>query len=348
MVRDIAEFKRQIRAQKMVDELGRLRGGNSGIYYPGEACAACHCPRKTILRSFFGVEEVIPESKQLVFSAGLDSESQIVQDLTAWAQRNGYSMLAQNEIGTRWLTDKGVPVTGSPDFVLVDREARKPVMGIELKQMLSAYKVKDTLSEYAGADALIQAAHYSMQLGKIPWFLRYTSAVQHHNVNHIFGMQTVYGQKRYEHLFDWATSRAGSKDGKLKAGDKYPKSITGFSIMFELVWREVDAGCPNADWQVGLKFGGISPDGGFKENMPREDVLWTAVTWNGIKGFYELCSDPSGETWPSAPIMIDIAGNEKSFKLCSYCGFEQHCKKMEKVNKPSVAKLAEMIKREGG
>lgn len=309
------------RAIRLQDGIGRLRGGNAGFVLP-DGRSAMSCPRKAILRTFFGIEEPSTIAKQFIFDHGLSTEWQLVQDLEAWCKRSGLTANTQSEAGIRLITKKGTPITGSPDFVAYDDKG-KPVFGIEMKSMSSAYKAMQVLAEYAGADAVCQAALYSHGLGKIPWSLVYTSQTQHHNVKQLFGVAPMWDEPRCKHLFDFN-------------GKGEPKSLLGFRQVFDISW-ENDT--------VLISFGGMFPDGDFPDNKPREQLLRTVISIPAIMEFYDRCDDAQGKTWPVPPVSVDIVGKAKSFRVCDYCGFNKQCSKVGKTAGACVAKLAEEIQR---
>lgn len=334
----IEEGQRARRATHAEETMGTLRGGNSGIYEAGEAPS--HCLRKAALRSFWAIEPAVTESKHLIFDNGLNSEAKLVDDWQL-ALEPGQRILTQAECATRWMTSNGIPVTGSPDLVVVDRGG-KPVYGLEMKNVNSVYKAGKVLKETPGADALTQAAHYSYQLGKIPWYLIYSSHTQHHNIDKMMWyMKVLTDNPNYRHIFDWATRPAyeGTGKNKVEVGrEEYAKSLLGFRISFELKWE---------DDQVWVRTCGLLPHGGLKANMEPGEWVGSVITWERIRAYYELLARCSLATspLPPRPADLNIDGSESSFKPCdpAYCEWAKHCKALEKKKGACMGDLVDMI-----
>ena len=318
---DVERQQRADRQARLQEGIGILRGGNTGLYEEGEA-PAVQCPRKTILRSFFGLEPPPDPAKDLIFENGLSSEGQVVHLLTEFAARNGLTMHTQSFKTAHHIG--GVLVSGSPDIVFLKDDV--PVKGMELKNMNSVYKALGVLHEECGVDAAAQAAHYSYALGKLPWSVMYSSYTQHHNLSSCYGAaaKAVPQAPRFEHLIAW---------GKDKAGDDVPKSLLGFRTGWDLHWLPDD--------QVGISFSGLRPGGGHPLNTARSEIFPTIITWARIKAFYELCNDPQGKTWPGRPSNPSLDGNKEKYKICDYCEWSGVCTKLGK--KSCVAAMAEHI-----
>lgn len=162
-------------AEAEAGKVGVLRGGNSGVLTDdGETYG--NCARATLLR-YLGVDTVPDFRSRFFFAAGYANETrwdELLKEI--WPGR----VLREEETPISWtLTDPGtgqeVSVTGRPDFVLTDDDG-KPTVGLELKKVCSSYRaVKVFFSIEASAEHLVQAAHYSWKMGKIPWILSYTS-----------------------------------------------------------------------------------------------------------------------------------------------------------------------------
>jgi len=161
-------------AVEEVKKRGILRGGNSGcLTEGGDVLGSCH---RTTLGRYLGVSTPNDEHSVFYFAAGYGNEDRWIDLLTAaWDGK----ILREEETPIRWtarsLGGREVPVTGRPDVVLCDNDGQ-PITGIELKKVCSSYRaVKVFLAVEPDTKHLIQAAHYSWQLGKLPWILSYTS-----------------------------------------------------------------------------------------------------------------------------------------------------------------------------
>lgn len=156
--------------EKEAAKLGILRAGNTGALLP-DGTLAGKCAAKTWLR-LQGIEsEEISEDRHLMFAAGVGNEQLWMDVLNA----SGYphKILREEEIPIEWLTRPGIKVTGRPDIVLMGAD-QKPCLGVELKLVSSVWTARDVLAGKPKTDHLLQAAHYSWQLG-IPFQLWYTS-----------------------------------------------------------------------------------------------------------------------------------------------------------------------------
>lgn len=345
MFSDLQEFQRVSRANKLREGIGILRGGNAGIYEEGSAPSSC--PRKAIMRSWFGLEPITDEAKQLIFDAGLNSEVHVVTELEELVKINpayvGCRVMTQQECGVRWATHNGTPVTGSPDFVLVDSDGT-PVLGLELKNVNSVYKALSVLAEAPGTDALTQGGMYSWAHGFCPWGLVYTSKTQHHNLKSCFGDAAgkVRTGDRFAHLLDWVEAKEKVVKGKAVIEPAYPKSLMGFRVVHALVWQ---------DGVLGVRYGGLWPDGGHPHNQSRsgeEHIRWTVITVDRIKAFYELCSDPNAELPPRPENIDPFSGEKKGWQPCeaAYCQWAGICAKLDKMRGATCTDMADLIREE--
>lgn len=332
---EIAALKLEESKRKSCDSIGTLRGGNTGVYAPGERPSSC--ARKAMLRTWHGLAEPSSLAKDMIFANGLSSEWQLVQDLTEATKRLYPKAVAasQQEIGTKWTTSNGTPVTGSPDFGLV--QDGKVLMLTELKNMNSIYKALGVLGETPGVDAIGQLAHYMWVHGKCLGYLIYSSYTQFHNLDACSWMSgKVTKARRFSHLIDWGERKVkGSTDAK----EAYPKSLLGFRLGFELKWFPDD--------HIYIRFAGLLPHGDHPENMPREEWVPTIVSWPLIKNYFEMCASDPATTWPDRPKTYKVDGSEGSLDLClpAYCRWRGICDKCGK--KSSINAMAEMIRREG-
>ena len=152
-------------AAKEKDKEGTLRGGSSGALVGDDVIGTCH--RRSLAR-MLGFDPPTDESSYDIFDAGFANEALWEEKLVAgWPGEVKF----EEEIPIKWEVN-GVTVSGRPDAVLM--KDGKPFHGIELKGVFS-YNTATSLL-YEGdpkTDNLVQAAHYSWQLG-VPYSLIYT------------------------------------------------------------------------------------------------------------------------------------------------------------------------------
>lgn len=171
-------------------KLGALRGANAGYITP-EGVIAGHCPREAVLR-YFGYGKEFDLSKKIMFAFGELAEEYLKSRITKSPKFADMKMLSQEETGIKWTTKQGIDVTGRPDIVLTENEV--PAIGIECKMICSAYTMLNRVpfGKEAIPDTghLVQAAHYSWQLGAkfgkeyIDWVICYVSPVDWHATAH--------------------------------------------------------------------------------------------------------------------------------------------------------------------
>lgn len=337
----ICDGKAADRKKRCIETLGILRGGNTGIYEEGEKPS--HCVRKAALRSWHALEEEVGESKNLIFDNGLNSEAKLVEEWQ-YVLEPGQRILTQQECATLWKTDSGVPVSGSPDLLVVDKLGNK-LYGLELKNMNSVYKAGKVLKEVPGADAVAQAAHYAHVHG-IPWYLIYSSHTQFHNLEAMkWYTGGIVDAPKYRHILDWATRKVyeGKGVNKVEVGTEvYAKSLLGFRIAFQLEWRGL-----GDEAQVFIRFAGLLPSGGLAINETAGAWIGTVITWKRLKDYFEMlasCRDP--KVWPPRPADLNIDGTESSFKPCdaAYCQLAHICKALDKDKQACMGKFADMVR----
>lgn len=216
-------------------KLGTLRAGNSGIMTEqGEFAGSC--PHVAHLRQL-GIEiEQHSDDKLIMFQMGIESENAVFQDLEAQLPE-GQVLLREEDCPIEWYTSNGTRVTGRPDGVIYQKEKEvlvrdggidiekmklRPLYGIELKTVASFWTTRDVLLDREPKlSALIQAAHYSWQLG-IPYKLSYKNYVN----------QVIPGFKWLQE----AIPRQGEPGSEhISYSDKgYPKNINPFELVYEL------------------------------------------------------------------------------------------------------------------
>lgn len=165
----------QLRKQKEEKEKGKrgtLRGGNSGAIIEGDIYGKC--PRISLLRKH-GIDIPKEPNRELMFQAGETSELSVVAVLQAL----GYTVKAQEEVGTTWQTTDGTPVTGSPDVVFYRNAGQQ--RALELKLVSSMWTAYNLLAkDKPSSDHIIQAAHYSLHTPNTPYYLTYVSRSDYH------------------------------------------------------------------------------------------------------------------------------------------------------------------------
>jgi hypothetical protein len=186
----VAQQERKAEEAKRPDS---LRGGNTGYTVNGEIHGKC--AREAVMR-YYGVDKAVSTSRQIMFGAGELMETLLINKI---GKAFKGKILTQKEAATSWVTDEGIPVTGSPDIVLAN-EAGIPQHGIECKMVSSLWTLRDVTpwGMFPGkpkADHLAQAAHYMAKLGEqfnqdfIDWSVVYICPVDYHM--HTKDMRTV-------------------------------------------------------------------------------------------------------------------------------------------------------------
>ncbi len=172
------EIQTEAHASQEHLKVGTLRGGSSGALVNGEIYGKC---TRASLARYLGYQEPKSPDSYNFFDAGYASEWTWEGKLKeSWPG----TILLEEEIPISWtVPGTDVKVTGRPDIVLCDRvpvdgypdlTQPKPVLGIELKAILAINSsVGVALENKPKTDHVIQAAHYSWQLG-IPWILAYS------------------------------------------------------------------------------------------------------------------------------------------------------------------------------
>lgn len=298
------QLERAGRREKEKDALGTLRGGNSGIMdEQGNIAGSCH--RAAHLRSL-GLEVEEPgDSTMIMFQMGTANEDVVYRDLLQTSSPDEI-ILREEEIPTYWETSNGTPVTGRPDMVVCRRAqagepgARAytlsdgsgagwavPLWGIEIKSVASVYTSLEVL--FGGSPKLahlIQAAHYSWNLGKIPFRLLYKQYVN----------QVVPG---------WATSKFPRQGAPLSEYIEYNekgdiKYVAPYEIVYELDWNSAGY----------LRF---------RIEGSNDEWTRTIIRAEDIQRFYEFVSRMAEtKDLGSRPLNLDYSGKEKSWSFYKY------------------------------
>lgn len=235
-------------------ETGRFRGGNTG-YIGLDGAIRGQDARKALAR-YYGISQPVDMSRDLMFQAGEYSEDAVIDVLNlSWDGE----IMTQKELPTYWEVD-GIPVTGSPDVILV--KDGQPVLGIE-KKLVSAYNVAEKVGPWLAPspklEHVAQAMHYGMALAT-PWCLLYASRVE--------WQVPIWAKGRYpEELF--ALPELKTKINKRTGREEVSKIMPFYSIFY-------------LDVQDDLVY--------YRhENYP--EWVDTDITLTGIKDYFQLLAD---------------------------------------------------------
>lgn len=323
-------------------KLGNLRAGNSGIMSEqGDFAGAC--PRVAHLRSL-GLDVEEPSDPTLImFQMGTANEEVVFQDLLK-TKAEDEVILREEEIPIEWFTKNGTKVTGRPDMVVCrkkdwivteeeaaqlaqgyphDLEAgsvvpgalSEPLFGIEIKGVFSVWTSREVLFDGNPKMAhLIQAAHYSWQLGKTGVVAEGTSSSSG------LPFKLLYKQYGNQAVPQWAgkffPKKGESHSEHIEYNEKGDiKNINPFEIIYEL---EFDSS-------------------GFLKYRREGSSRWvrTMIRTQDIERYYEFVSTmPETGLLGNRPITMDSRGKEKSYSNCSYCALKSVCDSSEKKGYP--------------
>lgn len=310
--------RKHVEADKQ--KIGTLRAGGTGALDDHGNFAGA-CPRKSYLRSL-GIEvEPPPDHTQIMFQGGVASESEIFGDLLAGLENwnglsTGYIVLREEQIPTNWQAANGTPVTGRPDMVIctttdglpiinmgdptgaVLADTLKPLLGIEAKCVSSLWTSRKVLFQgKPKLDHLLQAAHYSWQLG-IPFRL-------------------VYKQYTNQSLPDWAHKNFPKQGDPLARYLEYgdggkPKHVKPFELVYVV---EIDLN------------GRIT----YRREDSQEEAVTTPYTVESIRSYFEHVSKmgEKGGHLGSMPLTLTVSGEEDSYSNCDYCPLQTVCTSRE-------------------
>ncbi len=173
-----------------------------------------------------------------------------------------------------------------------------PDVGVELKgifSMWSAIGVHFDLKPKS--DNLIQAAHYSWALGKLPWWLIYSSRGEFHVSTAPRWLQDKF--------------KPGPVYDVEYRDDGAPLKITPFNRVYDLTW--------NKDGHLYYQTDGL------------DTPVKTAITGEGIKAFYESLTEQRRDgTLGPRPTAKAVDGT-KSYLACDYCLLKDTCDTYEKA-----------------
>lgn len=262
-------------AESEKDTLGTLRGGETGVVLPNGAVGSDKCVRHVYLRSKGLKAEVHDENKELMFSAGRLNEDGWVEALKrSWGADGKKKIRCEEDIPTKWFTENGKAVTGRPDIILCD-ENYKPVHGIELKNVSSMWTARQILQGKPRVKAIMQAAHYSMALGFLPFTVCYTSRMDWHPGK---------GARYWPENIPEGVYNGTNNDWLFKVGP--------FNRTWELSW----------EW----------PKGSTKPGVLHINGKATVITDAGIRQYYEVLSklDEEGAKFPVDTLHFDPYSGE--------------------------------------
>ena len=145
-----------------------LRVGSSGCLLPDGSVLGTS-PWKALAR-FLGYQIPITDKSFDIFDGGYTNESM----WDRYLRERGTEFTGESNYPLRYEIE-GVPVTGRPDLVILNKITKEPVFGIELKGIMSLKTAQDVLyGDKPKDDNFIQAAHYCHKFN-LPWILCYTS-----------------------------------------------------------------------------------------------------------------------------------------------------------------------------
>lgn len=275
-----------------------LRAGNSGILIqtPDEDIVYGECARKAHLR-YLQIEDTADAVTNEKFDEGTSSEL-IVNDIITPGLDvlyPGYKLKAGNDtVNTSWNVSSGIPVTGRPDGVIVNSSG-EPVAIIEHKKKISFYSMRNaSFDGIPDNKHIIQAAHYSWQLGCIPAYIIYRNG-------------TIWHYYTFDRRIKDDIESSPYKNGITYKGET-PFTVEPHYSIFTLTWE---------DDVVMVEYEG-------KKQA-------TLVTVEGIQSFYEASDSikDTKELGPRPTSKSVIVGNKASYKPCQYCFLKNVCDEHE-------------------
>lgn len=318
---------------------GKLRFGNSGIWFRGQPVGSC--ARKTVLR-FFGIQEITPPEKELMFEAGRRNEDTWSTLLNAIEVAH----LQEEECPAHRVVD-GIELSGRPDIVLVGHDGHI-ARGLELKNVSSLWTAKDVVFESKPKTAhLIQAGHYGWALD-IPFELWYTSAMNWHLPDWVSSKYDIpahnkpgsekfnYGFYRTDHVETGEYYKTGARAGQAKtkkfttavhiASEHQHLSAVQLRKQFGIDTIRIKSTQP---FQVGFD---VAWDGNYLGYTKHDEDDWkdTIITKSGIDDFYSsVITSINEKKQLPRPLDINFDESEQGFKTCDYCSFKLQCDKYE-------------------
>lgn len=306
-MRGLQKLKQKERQAEDVKQ-GGLRGGSVGLYDEGQITGKCH--RLALLRQQGLMVEMDADSRSLMFEAGHTSEDSWVKILES---EGSYEIRREEDIPIKWEVN-GIPVTGRPDIVLFKDGIAQH--GIELKLVSSRWTALTVISGKPKCNHLVQSAHYSWQLGRLPWDLWYTSRVDWPSPEewmHFVNKIPKYEEPGSEYM-QW--ERVGKKMAQPDGTNKIIKiwkikKVLPFRVGFTTRWNDSDE---------------------LEYNLLRKDGSWTTtiITSQRIHDYYAYVSEmlPNKILGPR-PVNLEADGSDGGFDPCGYCPMKAICEQKE-------------------
>lgn len=274
-----------------VPKLGHLRGGDAGAIVGTEAYGKCG--RLSMMRAD-GVEFPVDNDTREQFAGGFKNEDIVAEWLLAGDP--SLPLKRESDWPTEWATDNGTPVSGRPDIVLMNEAGTAATTLIELKSVVSMWSA---LSKHydlkPDSGNIIQAAQYSMALGKIPMWLLYSNRSQFHLSTAPKWLQAKF--------LPGPVYNVEYKD------DGTPLKIGAFNRVYDLTW--------GADGHVYYHTEGL------------DRPVKTEVTEAAIRAYYNSVAEHrAAGTLPARPSTKAIDGT-KGFLACDYCEAKDVCDNYE-------------------
>lgn len=306
-------------------KVGSLRAGNAGVMTEtGQFIGKC--PRLTYLR-YKGIKvDDGEDSKEHMFAAGRGNEDIWLEKLEkGWPGK----ILREEEIPTKWLTNKEIPVTGRPDVVLCNIDG-KPEAGIELKLISSINTAKTVLfQQQPKVEHVIQAVHYSWQLN-VPFEIWYTSTVNWHPTDWLKKSLPNSMDPEWMHFVNSGAIEIGYYENRRsKSGNLYQKAISREDFENGVHGTEpgtVIAGVKKLlPFTVGYELK-ITDKVYYRAAGSKDEWKATQVSVQGIKNYYECISDmDSTDVLPPPPVNVDITGEPLPWDNALYCPLGELC-----------------------
>jgi hypothetical protein len=295
-------------------KLGTLRAGNTGaLLNNGEGPVIGTCQRPTYLR-MKGIDSDQPTIlRELMFFAGRLNEEMWIRNLSrTWEG----TILQEQEIPTRWLTQNGTPVTGRPDLVLLNKEGVS-TQALELKLASSVWTVRDIFKGMPKIKHTLQAAHYSMELG-VPIQIWYTNWTDWHVP--FPGPFPKYGEPYSEYCeFNYY------KEGALNPRTRRP--IKHKIEEAEFIERQAAGMQATSEaFRIGQFIEGFELEWSDSESLSYRkagsDSPWIAtnITKDSIRAYYELIANMD-ESQDFGPVAENrkVDGSLEGWKFPQYC-----------------------------
>lgn len=321
-----ADGQRKLLDQDIAAEAGKsgtLRGGNTGMLR-ADGNTVGYCPALTYLR-FKGIStDPVTPSRDLMFDAGRRNEDHWYDILKeSW---DG-TIKRETEIPTSWVNTYGVRVTGRPDIILCDKDGT-PVTGIELKLVSSLWTARDILFEHMPkTQHLMQAAHYSWQLG-IPFELWYTSradfAIGGDFQKNLFPKLGQPGSEHCVYAYYYEEGKINPKTNKPVKSKITEDEYKIYKARGKKVYAEVLKVSPFVQgYQMDIHNEKI-----FIKDAMLDDAPWleTIVNITDIKRYFDYISEiQQTDSVPKPPQVLKADGSKANYKAPDYCSLGELC-----------------------